>query len=145
MKCQTCGNPVPRGVSTCPYCETPLGRRPDRAPALVKTINIKEGNPPADIAADRLETKINNARAGGTAIIIVIHGYGSSGAGGSIRKAVRARLRRMQSERKVQNVIPGEIFGDANSDAIRLGSDHQVLLAKHLFGAGNEGVTVVKL
>ena len=145
MKCQTCGNPVPRGVSICPYCESPLTRLASRPREPLRTVNVKKGNPPAELAADQLESIINNARAEGTSALVVIHGYGSTGTGGSIRRAVRTRLRRMQLEGTVTNVIPGEIFGPSNKDAIRLASDHQKLLAKHLFGAGNEGVTVVRI
>lgn len=145
MKCSTCGNPVPRGTPVCPYCESPLSREARPKPDAIKTINIKNGNPPADVAADRIETVLNNAREGGTSVLIVIHGYGSGGQGGSIREAVRARLKSLLAARRAKAVIFGERFGPANPEAIRLASEHQTLLAPHVFGANNEGVTIVSL
>lgn len=145
MKCSTCGNPVPRGAAVCPYCESPLSREAPPARALVKTFNLKEGGVTGEIAADRMETLLANARAGGVKVAILIHGYGSSGQGGATRAAVRSRLSQLAKSRRIRAMIFGEEFGPSNDDAIRLASTHQSLLAPHVFGAGNEGITIVGL
>jgi len=145
MKCPTCGNPVPRETVVCPYCESPLSREARPKPELVRTINVKQEDVPAENAADRMETMVGNAKAAGSKVVILIHGYGSAGLGGATRNAVRHRLARLLSERRVRTVIFGEDFGPSSSEAIRLASDHPVLLAPHVFGAQNEGVTIVGL
>ncbi|MGA7306203.1 MAG: hypothetical protein WBW88_15095 [Rhodothermales bacterium] len=145
MKCPTCGNPVPRGAVVCPYCESPLSREARPKASLVKTVNIKEGDPPADVAADRMETILANAKASGTKVVIVIHGYGSGGTGGSIKEAVRKRLRSLKTDRRIRTFVFGENFGPTDDEAIRIAAEHQSLLAPHLFGAGNEGATIVSL
>lgn len=106
---------------------------------------MKQGDPPADVAADRLEAIVANARAARSKVLIIIHGYGSGGEGGSIRASVRERLARMKEERKVRSIIFGEVFGAGNADALSLATEHRTLLAPHLFGAGNQGITVVTL
>lgn len=145
MKCPVCGNPVSRDAVVCPYCESPLSRQAQPKASVVKTINVKQDDLPADVAADRMETVLANARAAGTKILIVIHGYGSRGTGGSIKEAVRSRLRRLQSEHRIRGMVFGEDFGPGNDDAIQIAAAHQTLLAPHVFGAGNEGITIVSL
>jgi hypothetical protein len=92
-----------------------------------------------------METLVGNARAAGTKVVILIHGYGSEGRGGAIKDTIRTRLVDMRANRRVRTSIPGEDFGPANDEAIRIASDHQALLAKHVFGAGNSGITIVEL
>lgn len=145
MKCSTCGNPVPRSSAVCPYCESPLSRDAEKKASVVKTVNLKEGNLHSDTAADRMEVILANARAGGTKVVILIHGYGSAGKGGSTKEVVRARLATLLRSRRVRTVVFGEDFGPTNDDAIRIASVQTTLLAPHLFGAGNQGVTIVAL
>ncbi|HEY5565497.1 MAG TPA: hypothetical protein VIL33_07895, partial [Rhodothermia bacterium] len=112
---------------------------------LVRTINVKLEDVPAENAADRMESMVGNAKAAGSKVVILIHGYGSAGRGGATRDAVRGRLARLLSERRVRTIIFGEDFGPSNDEAIRLASEHPALLAPHVFGAGNEGVTIIRL
>lgn len=143
MKCPVCGNPVPGNAAVCPYCESPLSRGARPKKPLVRTINLKQGDVSADNVADRMEAIVANARADGAKVAILIHGYGSEGRGGAIRQAVRARLEKLQMQRRVRVVIFGEEFGPSNPEAIRLASEHQTLLARHVFGAENAGMTIV--
>ncbi len=145
MKCSTCGNPVPREAAVCPYCESPLSRQAPQTRPLVKTFNLKEDGVTGEGAADRMEALLANARAGGTKVAILIHGYGSGGQGGATRSAVRSRLAELARSRRVRAVVYGEEFGPQNDEAIRLASVHQSLLAPHVFGARNEGITIVGL
>ena len=105
---------------------------------------MKQQEVPAENAADWMETILANARSAGTKVVILIHGYGSAGHGGATRDAVRNRLTRLLAERRVRTIIFGEDFGPSNDEAIRLAGDHRALLASHVFGAGNEGITIVR-
>lgn len=111
---------------------------------MVRSINVKWDDTSGEQAADRVESILANARAGGTKVVILIHGYGSGGqGGGAIRESVRERLADLLAERRVRTVIFGERFGPSNDEAIRLASQFQSLLAPHVFGAKNGGVTIV--
>ena len=146
MKCPTCGNPVPREAMVCPYCESPLSREAAPPPPPVRTFTVKWDDLPGEQAADRMETMLANARASGAKAAILIHGYGSTGrGGGAVRDAVRNRLKTLQAQRRIRSFIGGEDFGPSSDEAIRLAGNHHTLLAPHVFGAGNMGITIVEL
>ncbi|MBQ7307612.1 MAG: hypothetical protein IJW82_03695, partial [Clostridia bacterium] len=58
----------------------------------IKTINIKQDSPPADIAVFNLSKEIIYAKKTGIEVLKVIHGYGSHGKGGEIKKMVKKYL-----------------------------------------------------
>ena len=108
-----------------------------------KTVNIEEGRPTSDLAIRRLTYEIKNSKRLGYKAIKVIHGYGSSGAGGKIRIEARNYLLRLHTRREIQAFIPGEYFSIFDSDTrtaldicpeIRSDSD----LERH-----NNGITVI--
>jgi|LauGreDrversion4_2_1035121.scaffolds.fasta_scaffold427959_1 hypothetical protein len=71
--------------------------------AIVETLifNIKVGYPIVEDAVGRFETYLDAACDAGFKSMILIHGYGSSGPGGLIRKAIRSNL---ENNYYVQNV-----------------------------------------
>jgi hypothetical protein len=54
----------------------------------MKTVNLKEGMPLVHQALMHMDRELAAARAKGCDVIKLIHGYGSTGAGGEIRIAV---------------------------------------------------------
>lgn len=76
----------------------------------LKQINIKQGMPLVSEALGILKSEISSAKAQNYAVIKVIHGYGSTGTGGSIRVAVRKYLSSELGVRTVKEFIPGENF-----------------------------------
>mgnify|MGYP002514787730 CR=1 FL=1 len=58
------------------------------------TVNLEAGHPTVEMARTHLNMAIRSAKANGTRVLKLIHGYGSSGKGGSIRSDVQAQLRR---------------------------------------------------
>ena len=58
----------------------------------VRTVNLKAGMPRADEAKARLELELQHARRAGTVALKLIHGYGSTGVGGTLRTAIRSEL-----------------------------------------------------
>ena len=54
---------------------------------MIKVINIKDNNPTVDYALCVLDTELKNAKLEGTQVVIVVHGYGSHGTGGEIKRA----------------------------------------------------------
>jgi len=74
----------------------------------MKTVNLEEGMPEVRQALSRLDSELARARKEGCELVKLIHGYGSTGAGGEIRIAVQKRLREMV----VAGDIGGCIFGE---------------------------------
>ena len=101
--------------------------------------------PTVDDAIKRITYNINNAAAFGVTAIKFIHGYGSSGKGGSIRTQARKYLDRQKARGQIKGYINGEDFSifDENTrnaftlcDGLRRDSD----LERH-----NNGITIVIL
>jgi DNA-nicking Smr family endonuclease len=67
--------------------------------ARVRVINLEEGFPTRDQAYQKLEAALARARKDGIAVLKVIHGYGSTGAGGVLRFAIRGLLASAKRER----------------------------------------------
>ena len=73
-------------------------------------INLKEGMPRAEQAIKKLTWHIHAKKQMGVKVVKVIHGYGSSGAGGSIRVKSRAYLDSLQQRGVIRAFVPGEQF-----------------------------------
>lgn len=144
--CNTCGNELPQGAATCPFCKSPQLFSAVRKPASqpVVTINLKQGLPTVDEAMTRLSRELDAAVAGGARLIKIIHGWGSGGKGGAIRDETRRRLAALQRQHRVGTVVHGEDFGD------RTAGGRQVLsrappLRDDRSNFGNPGITIVAL
>lgn len=74
----------------------------------IKTINLEQGMPTADTAGRRLQFEINTARRDGTAALKVIHGYGSTGAGGRIKGEVKRLLAAAKKGKMIKEYVSGE-------------------------------------
>ncbi|MBQ9786344.1 MAG: hypothetical protein IJW25_02640 [Clostridia bacterium] len=84
------------------------------------TVNLKEDMPPVDIALCNMELEIELAKVSGVKAIKFIHGYGSSGAGGLICKAVRERLFSLKKQRIIKDYIFGEEWDLNNPKCFKL-------------------------
>lgn len=58
----------------------------------VVELNIEYNNPTVSSAIQKLKDSLTTYKRKGTKAVIVIHGYGSTGTGGSIKTAVRSSL-----------------------------------------------------
>ena len=79
-----------------------------RKPALIKVVNLEEGMPTVEQARLRMEHELHAARVGGYKAVKLIHGYGSSGAGGILRMELQKALRLAVGKGNIQAAIPGE-------------------------------------
>ena len=77
----------------------------------IETINIKTDFPPADVAVANMEIEIERLKNSDTLALKVIHGYGSHGVGGEIKRQVHERLFELKRQRKILDYIPAEKFG----------------------------------
>jgi hypothetical protein len=108
-------------------------------------VNLKSDMPPVAEALRRLEREVALGHEGGNKYLKVIHGYGSTGAGGDIRIAVQKRLREMAEGGQIRGCIFGEDWAKSNEAAWKLVQAHGELKSDGDLGRGNRGITVVVL
>lgn len=84
------------------------------------TVNLEAGRPTVAVARQLMLSRLRTARAGGVRVVKLIHGYGSSGAGGAIRADVHRQLAEKKAAGSIRAWVRGEDFSpfDADSRAI---------------------------
>ncbi|MGI6084498.1 MAG: Smr/MutS family protein [Acetivibrionales bacterium] len=105
-------------------------------------INIEEGRPTADVAIKKLSSEIVRVKAQGARVVKIIHGYGSSGVGGVLKKVVRRELERMIKRGVIRLYVPGESFEIFYPDAIKLLDNCNALRTDRDLGRYNSGITM---
>ena len=96
-------------------------------------------------ALQRLDREITVARQGKAALLKVVHGYGSTGAGGDIRVAVQKRLRELAEAGQIRGCIFGEDWAKSDEQTWRLLQAQAELKDDSDLGRRNQGITVVLL
>jgi hypothetical protein len=96
-------------------------------------------------ALARLDRELAVARQHGEAMLKLIHGYGSTGAGGDIRIAVQKRLRELADNGQIRACIFGESWSKSDDEAWQLLQSHPTLKADPDLGRRNQGITIVVL
>lgn len=111
----------------------------------IKTVNLKSDWPTVIEALQRLEQELSSARVQGCSLLKVVHGYGSTGAGGDIRIAVQKRLRELVNDGHIGGCIFGENWSKSDSDSWELLQKNAELKRDSDLGRGNRGITIVAL
>jgi hypothetical protein len=111
----------------------------------VRIINLEEGFPTRDQAYLKLEVALGKARKDGVAVLKVIHGYGSSGAGGVLRFAIRGFLRQRKDKGEITVFVNGESFSSFDARSKELFAKVPELVVDADLGCGNKGITLVLL
>jgi len=101
--------------------------------------------PSVQEALQRLDREIALARQGKVAALKVIHGYGSTGAGGDIRIAVQRRLHELAEAGQIRGCIFGENWSKSDDATWRLLQAQSELKSDPDLGRRNQGITVVLL
>ncbi len=101
--------------------------------------------PSVQEALQRLEREMAVARQGKVALLKIIHGYGSSGAGGDIRIAVQKRLYELAEAGQIRACIFGENWSKADDETWRLLQAESALKSDPDLGRRNLGITIVLL
>jgi hypothetical protein len=110
-----------------------------------RIINLEEGRPTVNAGLLRLDRALAAARAEGVPILKLIHGYGSSGAGGRLREEVWKALDRFQRNGFISGFIPGEDFRVSNEASWELVKRNKAIRDDRDFGRANRGITIVVL
>lgn len=74
----------------------------------IKKINIKKDFPPSDVAVYDLSVAIKDCKQLGVEVLKVIHGYGSHGIGGDIKRAVIRYLYKCKRKKEIEFFVQGE-------------------------------------
>ena len=119
--------------------------RSSQIEVLIKTVNLKTDMPLVHEALQRLESELALARQQRCTVLKLIHGYGSTGAGGDIRIAVQKRLYEMAQSGQIRACIYGENWSKSNEEAWKLLQEHPDLKNDSDVGRANRGITIVRL
>ena len=116
-----------------------------KARLLLKSVDLKSDMPTVAEALQRLEREIARAREERISLLKIIHGYGSTGAGGDIRIAVQKRLRELADAGEIRGCIFGESWSKSDEQAWRLLQAYPELKSDRDMGRQNRGITIVLL
>jgi len=111
----------------------------------VRVINLEEGFPTRDQAYQRLEAALARARKDGIAVLKVIHGYGSTGAGGVLRFAIRSFLRQRKEQGEIAAFVNGESWSNFDTRSKAFFAKAPELILDSDVGRANKGITLVLL
>jgi len=111
----------------------------------LRLVNLEAGLPSREEARRKLESAVSQARKDGLFALKIIHGYGSSGKGGTLRFAVRGFLRQMKDRGEICLFVNGESFSQFEERSRELLRRHPELVMDQDLGSGNKGVTLVLL
>ena len=101
--------------------------------------------PTVSEALQLLDRELARARQAGWTVLKLIHGYGSTGAGGEIRIAAQRRLTEMASRGEIRACIFGENWAKSDEQTWALINARPELKGDADLGKRNLGVTVVVL
>jgi hypothetical protein len=96
-------------------------------------------------ALERLDRELALAHQRKAKLLKLVHGYGSSGAGGEIRIAVQKRLLELAQNGHIRGSIFGENWSKTDDTAWKLLQSHPELKSDSDLGRRNRGVTIVLL
>jgi hypothetical protein len=91
----------------------------------------------------RMERELRLAASDGVKLVKVVHGYGSTGAGGEIRIAVQKELVKLCRQGELKAVIFGEDWRISNETTWALLRQMPELKSDANLGRENKGITVV--
>jgi hypothetical protein len=116
-----------------------------RKPAPIKLINVEDGMPKVDEARLSMQRELQVARQQGYAAVKLIHGYGSSGVGGSLRIELQKELRRLADAGSVRSFVAGEDWRISDEKTWELLKRYPEWKRDSDLGKGNKGISIVLL
>jgi hypothetical protein len=147
--CQVCGNEIQAGVAVCLFCaslQDSEGLVPSETKTFThRTVNLERGMPFVEPAMQHLYTVLRESRQMNIQAITLIHGYGSSGKGGAIRRECRKTLDYMCSRGELNNYVPGEDFNRRNGRVKDLLNRYPQLAENKNLNKNNPGITLIIL
>jgi Smr domain len=110
---------------------------------FIKVVNLEDGMPTVEQARLRMEHVLHEARRAGFKAIKLIHGYGSSGAGGALRVELQKTLRQAMQDRNIRAFIAGEDWRISNETTWELLKRFPEWKQDSDLGRNNRGISIV--
>ena len=110
---------------------------------VLRTVNLELGKPTVEQAIVKLNQAVFSAKATGTRVIKLIHGYGSSGKGGAIRTRVHLELEAKKTEGVIREYVPGDGFSPFSPAGRKALSMMPELSADRDYVRSNKGITLI--
>lgn len=111
-------------------------------PGKIAEVNLEYNMPTVDMAMQKMKNSLTTFKKQGYKVVIIIHGYGSSGVGGSIKAAVKRCLGDSSMRGIVRAYAGGEQWTERKKELLAICRD---LGNYERRIANNDGVTVVVL
>lgn len=116
-----------------------------RKSAPIKIINLEDGRPKVEEARLRMQRELQVAREQGYAAVKLIHGYGSSGVGGSLRIELQKELQRLAGAGGVRSFVTGEDWRISDEKTWELLRRYPEWKQDSDLGKANKGISIVLL
>ena len=113
--------------------------------SMLRTYNVESGLPVLDEARRLVIAEIKEAKRTGAKVLKVIHGYGSSGKGGTLCVGLRKSFGLRKKEGVIKDFIAGENFSIFNPTVLAMLEVVPQLRGDPDLNATNEGVTILWL
>jgi len=111
----------------------------------IRLINLESGLPDRHQAKARLEQAVEQAKKDHVRALKIIHGYGSTGAGGTLQKVVRNQLRQMKEAGQIRVFVNGESWSQFDEYSKLLLKQVPETLVDSDLGRANRGITLILL
>ena len=111
----------------------------------LRTFNVEEGLPSLEEARKLVIEEIRRAKGSGIRVLKVIHGYGSSGKGGTLCTGLRKSFGLRKKEGVIRDFVAGEDFSIFDNRSLTLLEAVPELRGDPDLNGTNEGVTVLWL
>ena len=112
---------------------------------LHRIVNLEQGRPLVETALRKMDNELRRAQAEKLRVLTLIHGYGSSGRGGRIRRECRKVLDHLVEQKQINSFIAGESFKKRTGAGKALLKRYGQLEQSCRSDFGNPGVTIVLL
>src|SRR5262249_34136142 len=116
-----------------------------RKAARIKVVDLEQGMPTVEQARLRMQYELQSARTDGCTAVKFIHGYGSSSAGGAVRKELQKDLRRAAQNGSVRAFVAGENWRRGDEKTWELLKRFPEWKNDPDLGRRNQGISVVVL
>ena len=140
-ECLQCGNEVGASDYFCPYCGG-LELEPSKG---LQVHRLDLGHADLDVwtARNRLIDAALLASARGVDVLIVVHGYGSTGTGGAIRAAIRKEAASLERSGSIAAWVAGEDVRQRSGSALAIVQRFPEITSIPEWGYENPGLSIL--
>jgi hypothetical protein len=111
----------------------------------VRTFNVEASFPTLDEARRLVQEEIRRAKREKVQVLKIIHGYGSTGKGGTLKFGLRKSFQLRKKEKVIKDFIPGEDFSIFDKKVLELVNAISELRSDSDLNATNEGISILIL